>query len=1533
MSKIGKYLLIAIGILLLSSVTVFNPEDITDRVLDRIVKLPAEGEAKISPLPVEKHLEEALNLVTVDQIQQTLSDFTSWGSRAVGYPGNKRAYEYIKDRFEEIGLEKVTIDTFRVTVPIDKGARLWIRSTGEEVPLYCLWPNNVKTSTLPKEGITGNLIYGRKGEFEDFNGKQVEGSIVLLDFDCDQNYINARILGARAIIFFDNGVVNQKQAIDKFLKVPADVPRYWIEKQYIPRLLKLAESGQVEVTLTAKMDWEEVETWNIYGYLPGSDEPMPEGGRWRDQLIVVEAYYDAISVVPGLAIGAENACGIAALLQVAQVLKRYQPKYSMLFLATSAHFHGLTGINNFLHRHSRESGYFLKKMPETDRINFKLFIGLDLSSHDDQVAAFSQGAFYYPTWNTDNFVKNTLAPYAKKFTAYAAELFPHRSDCYVNAITPPKRSWKDFVFTPPAFDSEAVVFVGKHGITLATPNDVREKVDTPLDKIEYVNVENLTRQTKTIAGLLMKASRDGDLFPSLKMQLEDKAHDLKGHVYWWNPKEGFTPNTPVAGAVVTYELPEFKSCTGVRRLMVTLSDQQGEFHFQSIRQEKGTVEIRAYKLDEDGKIVYAPDMGWDGNETYPIKVENNWWDLEMMEVLFRCQALTLFEIIDSRYFTALDVLNLLTPDNSIPIKYGYCLGFSEGSKQSEKEENVTQAAVVFGRPGSRVKILMGTSLFGIKYLLSNAPEELLINPVAEEQVSVEVLNRALGQGYDISQGIITWPAYKIARDMWVVDDVRLKALVRYGVRNERIERLHQEARAALLAAKRYKEQLQYDKAIASARKAWGLEARGYPDVKGTANDTVRGIIFYFALLLPFSFFMERLLFGAKQITKQIIGTAGIFVAVFMVLQFVHPAFKLSTSPYVIFLGFVILALGLAVLAIVVSKFNQELKKMKRTASGVYEADVGRVSATMAAIILGINNLRKRPLRTGLTATTLILLTFTVLSFTSIKTSMKFYKLPRDNKPPYQGGLIRDRNWKGLQNSVLEYTRSAFAGKAITIPRCWYIAKTKGEKAYIDFQALSTGQKSFANGLLGLTPQEVEATKLDRLLVGPRSRWFKPGERKVCILPTDMADLVGITSEDVGEVNIRMLGSDFRVIGLIDSEKFNQFRDLDDEKLTPVDTVTERTRLEKGLTENPNLEAAAPIQTFLHLEASNVMILPYQYVMDLGGTLRSVAVTSFRDEQGRPKEDFLSDIEEFMLRVALTMFVGKGDKVEVYSSLGATSLSGIANLLIPILIAALIVLNTMLGAVYERHTEIGVYSSVGLAPVHIAALFLAEATVYATLGAVGGYLVGQVVTKILMSTNMLSGISLNYSSLSAVWSTIVVMATVFLSTIYPAKKAAAMSVPDVTRKWVLPEPEGDYWRFDFPFTVGGTEALGMYVYLSKVFDSYGEGSIGDFTTENVKLSAVKYNGAVGYRISLLTWLAPYDLGVSQVVTFDAIPTGKYNIYRIEVHIHRLSGEVASWKRLNRGFLSSLRKRFLVWRTVSPDMKQQYTAEGKRLLGES
>jgi hypothetical protein len=322
----------------------------------------------------------------------------------------------------------------------------------------------------------------------------------------------------------------------------------------------------------------------------------------------------------------------------------------------------------------------------------------------------------------------------------------------------------------------------------------------------------------------------------------------------------------------------------------------------------------------------------------------------------------------------------------------------------------------------------------------------------------------------------------------------------------------------------------------------------------------------------------------------------------------------------------------------------------------------------------------------------------------------------------------------------------------------------------------------------------------------------------------------------------------------------------------------------------------------------------------------VAITGFGDAG-----QLHSKVEEFVTRVALPLFVGIDGEVRVFTSMGSASLAGVANVIVPMLIASLIVLNTMMGAVYERGREISVYSSVGLAPSHISSLFIAEALVYATLGAVLGYLLGQSITLYMARHDLMGGMFMNYSSLSAISSTVIVMATVVVSTIYPARQAAAMSVPDVTRKWKFPEPDGDDWHFDFPFTIGSADALGVCSYLHRVFSAYGEGSVGDFMTEEVALHAEGTDddgGDPAYRLELMVWLAPYDLGVSQRVTLRTTPSDDLEgVYRIEMEIHRISGDVASWKRLNTKFLGVLRKRFLVWRTVSDEVRAEYQAEGR------
>ena len=1608
MRKVGTGILWVITILMLSSVTVFNPGQVTDFFVTLFNIKPSIPELK--PIEIserDREIRTVVESIAQEDVRQVIADLSAMGSRVPGYAGHRQAFEYVKRQFEQIGLENIQVEEHLVTVPIDKGAALTLTETGEKIEIYGFWPNHVQTPSIPGAGVSGPLIYGGKGAFSELNGKRVEGSIVLMDFDCDQGYLSPRMLGAQAILFYDNGRVTRGQAMDKFLPVPVDVPRFWVEKADAMRLLEMAETQSPEVHLTSRMDWEEVPAWNIFATLPGSDTYITEREerKWKDQQIALSAFYDAISVVPAIAPGAENASGMAALLHAAKILKRHPPKYSVTFLATGSHFQGLAGINDFVYHHARESDHFRDKIPDSlsaegayldgefiprdsedfeelipdsYKIDFRLFVGLDLSSESDQLASFSHGTFNNPNWQTDNYLNNLLAPYADKFDKYMAKVFPGEENRHVDAIAPPKRTWKNFMPIRMGFDSEAVTFVGKEGITLATPSTVRRFVDTPIDRVEHVNMDNLTRQVQTAVAAMMKAGEDAEFFRVSKLKLQDRGHSLSGRVLWFDRNVDFAlPRVPVPGAVVTYRQPgNVPSCAGVRTLIIDKTTrgpiydvdklaggrtdvdpnlfgkeervkETGVFSFDIMR-NRFTNRILSYDIDEEGRITSAPDMGSEGEDKFPLLQRYGWWENEMITVLFKCRSISVFEIIDSSYLSALDFMTVLNENDTTPLEFGntYLPG------QSTKEGDVTRAAVTFARidevtgEAERLKVLMSTGLFGVKYLLINAPQEFLDTPIDKSQVNPTLLEEARGEGY--APGVIFRPSYQAARDMWVIDDVRMKQLAQFGIENNRLTLLHNSAREALLEARQYLENLDYEGFMAASRRAWGLEARGYPEVMATANDTVRGIIFYFILLLPFSFFCERLLIGASSITARLSWFAAFFIFFFIVLRFVHPAFQLSNSPYIIFLAFVIMALGGVAMVIVVSKFGDEVRKMKQASAGTYEADVGRISATSAAVVLGISNLRKRPMRTGLTAITLTLLTFTTLSFTSVQTSLKFYKLPRDNEPSYQGALVRDRSWRGMQESVLNYLHSAFEGRADIVPRSWYLSQVRGERAYVNFSrvteatadmgpkeiyadfdvGITTGKDSFVNALLGLTPDETKITGADRYLMS--GRWFEPGEEFVCLLPNDLAELVGIFPEDAGTAKIEMQGQIFTVIGILDSEAFNKFKDLDDEKLTPVDTVKEKDDLADAQDQDPRVVAAAPIETFTHLESTNVLVVPYEYIRDIGGVLASVAIANFKDDSGQPKSDFVPDIEEFMARVSLTMFVGKGEGVTVYSSIGSTSLSGLGNLFIPILIAALIVLNTMMGAVYERFREIGIYSSVGLAPNHIAALFLAEAGVFATLGAVMGYLIGQVLVLVLYNQGLLGGLELNYSSLSAISATLIVMATVFLSALYPAKKAADMAVPDVTRKWEFPDPDGDRWVFDFPFTVGGAEVLGMYSYLTRVFESYGEGSVGDFVADHVKFWSEDHAGEPQYNIDLTAWLAPYDLGISQEVQLKAIPTGEHNIYKIEVIINRLSGDVASWKRINRGFLNVLRKRFLVWRTIPGDMKFNYAEEGRRIL---
>ena len=815
-------------------------------------------------------------------------------------------------------------------------------------------------------------------------------------------------------------------------------------------------------------------------------------------------------------------------------------------------------------------------------------------------------------------------------------------------------------------------------------------------------------------------------------------------------------------------------------------------------------------------------------------------------------------------------------------------------------------------------------------------------PVGTREIFVEPLPAPEGIGYDVSDGgTLDETAYKVANDMWKLDQFRLSNLESKGIINEGLAGLHGTARKLLDQADAARGSLNYSVFDSFCRAAWGYEARAYPEVTSTAQDVVNGVIFYLFLILPFAFFIERLFFAFPQLWKQILAFFAIFGSIFGIFYLVHPAFQLLGNSSIILIAFIMLALSILVIFIVTSKFEEQLKQFNRTVSGIHKADIGRMSVAAAAFSLGISNMRRRKARTVLTCITLVLLTFTVLSFTSIVSTLRFNKVParRDaDTHIYDGIMLRGAMWETQQEIAYRILKDEFGntgkrGKVYPVaPRAWFFGTTLGEQSFL---TVRKGNLSYdARAAVGMSPDEAEIMDLGtsnrRAFVAGDWFGYKNGKRVSgpinpysIIIPDAIADKLMITAADVGKAKVSFGGAQYTVIAILKNDVFKKIKDLDNEPTTPVDFILMSKQSATQQSSSASSSAEAGFREYVHHEPSNCFIVPYETLMGMGGELKSIAI------KYATAKEVQSQLDALMPRLGLNLYAGVGNSIYRYSSIGSSSSKGFSNVFIPVLIAALIVLNTMLGSVFERVKEIGIFSAIGLAPNHIAILFIAESMVYANLGAVAGYVIGQTISKILTATDWLPGLYLNFSSMSAVTSTIVVVGVVLLSTLYPARKASEVATPAIDRMWKVPEPVGDNWDITLPFAVTGAQAAGVNGFLQEWFGAYEEYSIGDFVTQDVRGGEMETEFGKAHTISCKAWLAPFDLGVSQQVRLSTEPMDMEDVYEVKLRITRESGDISNWKRVNRRFLNTLRKQFLIWRTLRVEEREKYliaAAEG-------
>lgn len=1453
--------------------------------------------------------------VDVERLRGHVRFLASLGSRVTGYPGAKKAADYVVRAFTELGLEDVHTEPFRVAVPVDRGASLAVVGQAQPIPLACLWPNHVRTPTVPPEGITGRLIYGGRARPSDFNGKEVEGAIVLLEFDCRTDWLNAFLFGARAVVFIEPREPLRPEAEAKFLTVPANAPRFWMGRAEGRALAERLEgaSQAVTATLTARMDWVNAETANVIGSLPAATGSTAEG------VIVITAHYDSMSVAPARSPGAEQACSMAALLEVARTLKQFPLRRRVVFVATGGHCQSLAGARDFIR------GHVLADESAEERLDVALYLSLDLASHSRRLGLFFKGNFIdqderrtrpwlsqlgkrwmkwvgkvQAAWNHDPLASAGLSPGGRtRLSAPGLRLSSLAVDC-INTLH--NRTWRNYLPAPLAFDSELAAIAGCVALTVATTDDARLAVDTPLDTVERVDFDNLAAQVQLLCCVLPNfLNSDG---PFIRKPPDRFWTRLEARAVEFDFRKDYLPNEPLEGALVLVQEPApKKSLGGVRGEAIVMADEKGTIVLEGIPDVRAVhwrarMTVTAFCVEpQTGTVTYAPDLGAEGAQNYPIEVVMNAAVKNVTVVCFPCRSLAIYDLADQRYYVPFDTIRVLDAGtNSSPTNFGYLL-----PRNPPWLSATETCSVVFAKPGTRLRVLMGTGPIGKRLLLLNASEE-----------------EPLGIGFLVGQsgGSVPLTPLQAVRDMWLLDEWRVADFRQHGLENPRVRRLHGQARKLLVAAETALRERNYAEFLSRARAAWALEARIYPEVVGTANDVVKGLVFYLVLVLPFAFFVERLLINARTITRRILGTIGVFVLVFALLSIFHPAFRVSISPLMVLLAFVVLTLSLLVITILVRRFEQLMAERRAMASGVHAADVSRMSAALTAFLLGIGNLRKRPVRTALTATTLVLLTFSVLSLTAVVQYLKQTAIPYPGvKARYDGLLLRGRQWQALSDIALDALRNEF-GRDNVVPRAWYFSAKVGDISQVAITArpdLSRGggggrRTVYAGALMGLTAMEKHVTHLDEALIA--GRWLDDTKAET-ILPVELARALGLKADEAIGSFVECFGRKLEVVGVVDSRKLVELTDLDGEPLTPVDYRQMNLRRRTEGPPDPD-----EIEEYIHMVADTVPIVPYDLVIAIGGDLRSLVL------RAGGKEEVSALLRELMPRTELTLFAGREGRTDLFSTRGASTITGAGSLFVPSLLAALIVFNTMLGSIYERTREIAIYTSVGLAPKHVGALFLAESVVHAIIGTVLGYLLGQGVSRVIHAYGLLPGLQLNYSSSATMLLSIFVMAVVVGSSIYPALKAKQLAVAGVEARWQLPEAVDDVMTIELPFTVGRETAFGTNAYLEEYCEAHTEAALGGFAAADVRLERIGEPEPQGFRLSMTVWLAPFDVGVSQQVELETLllPDGLF--YGIGLRLRRLAGDQGSWRRLNRHFTDLIRKQFLIWRILTPEMRQAY-----------
>ncbi len=1174
----------------------------------------------------------------------------------------------------------------------------------------------------------------------------------------------------------------------------------------------------------------------------------------------------------------------------------------------------------------------------------EMMVGLDLSDRGVRVGPVPMGQFQRVS------AISNVQNYRDWFTRRARDFREGKSDAvWFGAIdklldfeplsgSQTAQSWLCASLPIP---SELAGAWGAPGLSMVTLDDLRLWRDTPNDTLANLDIKAILPQLWAVRELYWHAW-NSVLFRD-PLEIKWQRNEFDGQVV--SPAPGRpVPDLPREGFLATYYYGEGDKrisprgipwTVGIRRTEVRDCDAEGRYRFEGMTRQSLDLQKLAVQVYEvtpgTGAITACTDLGKQAGDIKSVVIITEVIP-SVRSLVFACTEFSLVGLYDPRFLQDLGEVTLLDARrNAEPQRYNVLIA---QRMMTAFVESDLSAYLVFryGRVGNRLLLLNVADIASMKPSQWRGKD---VNQLAKG-FRVEQL-RDLG-----ALALVT------ARDFWRTDEIRLRNYRAAGVSSKLLDDLHAQAAEQIATAERLSKGKTGAGAVREAAGAWANEARVYQATQDMAGDVIHAAIFLLLLCVPFSFAMERLLIGSPSIYKQIAYTIGMFGVMTAALWSFHPAFKISTSPLIIILAFTIIFMSLVVISVVYGKFDTELKRLRSGRGSAASTSFARASVLMSAVLLGIANMRKRRFRTALTSATVVLITFAVLAFTSATHYLDTTTLPTGVATPYPGMMLRQRGFRPMPEVAIENVRAALGDRPM-VERWWNIDASDAKNQIHVVSLPGAGATPVvgavaprifsAQAVLGLTPGESRLARDGQIaeianVIGPdKFQRLENGEQRIIYLSDPIAAELKVHEGDT----VRMGGLDLEVAGVFKANDFDRrVTTLSGEPLAPLKYSSGALDSSgKQLSDNgaealglDNDTTAGELNgAYEHLSSSQFVIVPASVSRMLpNSSLRSIGLRL-------PDEPAVKTVSDLLARrFAIALFAGFNDGVKLVAAndhLGGVS--GASQVAIPLAIAGLIIFNTMMGSIAERRREIHVYTSLGLAPMHVGALFVAEALTYGLIGAVFGYVIGQGAGTLMLKLGWLGNVTLNYSGTSAMLTLSLILLIVLLSALVPARLASKIAAPSIDRTWKVPLPNAGEITAHLPFTINRTAADGALAYLAEFFDAHQEGSIGKFSSG--KVEAFNFTDGVGGSsrgLKTVIWLTPFDLGVRQHLLLMIHPGQYEDIYEVQVILQRLSGDDGSWYRMNRSFLTELRKQFLQWRSLTPQRMLDYVEESRKLF---